>query len=305
MKKSVLTGAIAVGVIGSILFANKVGDNEDILINTNNGERLYSLTPDEIDAYDEYDYEELEKEYQKKSARIAYPVSAAMTENDNVKVRAGNTDILGDILSYTDGRRPSDTNSYVPVENNTQTYTQPQTEYTYVEPQYNNQFLPNETNPNNVIYNSNAYNNADKSVMSYFSEAKEQMQQYLNRDDYNSLKEKAKSVVVTGIDFLFYDGTIKGFTRQELTEKGKEEIIASTAEMFIFLDQYFPGFSESFEAKYIKAKEFLSGKFASALDKVKDWIGTEEYNALGEDFRDIGNTIVDVFDEHYQGWKIK
>lgn len=298
MKKSILTGAIAVGVVGTVLFATTVGDKEEIITPK---EELYSLTPDEIDAYDEYDYEELLKDYEVKTARIAYPVSAAITENDNVKLKSADTDILGDILSYTDGNKSSDTSSYVPVQNNTQTYTQPQTEYSYVEPQVENNYsLPNETNPDNY-----GYNNADREVISYFNEAKEQMREYLNSDDYTNLKAKAKSIVVTGVDFLFYDGTIKGFTRKELTEKGKEEIILSVAEAFDFIDEYYPGFSDSFGSKYTKVKEFLSEKFAGALDKVKDWIGTDEYAALGEDFKDIGDILTDVLDEHYQGWKMK
>ena len=295
MKKSLLTGAITAGLLGTLVFSTTVGDKEEIIYPK---EELYSLTPDEVDAYDEYTEEELEQQFKVQSARVSYPLSAAISKNDSVKVKSADIDILGDILSHTDGKNnsytPSTTNNYVQPQTN---YVQPETEYHYVEE------VKEETYTTPVV--NEEYNQADKDVLSYFSRAKEEMQRYLASDDYANLKAKAKSIVVTGIDFLFYDGTIMGHTRNELTEKGKETVIKSGEEALLFLDDYFPGFSDSFEYKYSRAKEFLSEKFVNVLDKVKEWIGEEEYNTLGEDFKEIGSTIADVFDEHYQGWKKK
>ena len=285
MKKSLLTGAITAGLLGTLVFSTAVGDKEEIITPS---EELYSLTPDEVDAYDEYTEEELDELFKVQSARVSYPLSAAISENDNVKVKSADIDILGDILSHTDGKN----DSYTP--STTKNYVQPETEYHYVE---------EETYSTPVI--NEEYNQADRDVISYFSKAKEEMQRYLASDDYANLKAEAKSIVVTGIDFLFYDGTIKGHTRKELTEKGKESVIKYCEDALLFLDEYFPGFSDTFGSKYTKAKEFLSEKFAYALDKVKEWIGEEEYNTLGEDFKEIGSTIVDVLDGHYQGWKMK
>lgn len=296
MKKNVIKGAIAAGILGSVIFSTTIGEKD----NTYASNKLYSLTPDELDAYDEYDYEALLKDYEDGlldqtnaigTNESSYPVSAVISFDETTKTKSADT-LLDEILGYTDG------NSYKREE----TYLPPKEEETYT--------LPNNEIP--VVTSDESYNNADRAVISYFQEAKNKMQEYLASDDYINLKAKAKSIVVTGIDFLFYDGTIKGFTRKELTEKGKEEIINSVSETFEFIDEYYPGFSESLGSKYNRAKEYLSEKFVMVLDKVKDWLGEDNYNALGEelsglgsDFSDIGSLLGDIFDEHYQGWKLK
>ncbi len=163
-----------------------------------------------------------------------------------------------------------------------------------------------------VIDNTDNLSNEDKSVISYFTDAKEKLKEFAQSDDFTNIKIKAKEIVVKGIDFLFYDGDINGITREKLTEEGKKEVIASIEATVEFLDEYFPGFSDSFGNKYTAAKLYLSQKFVNVLDKVKEWIGEDNYSSLGEEFSSIGEDFGDVFgilgdvlDEHYQSWKLK
>lgn len=156
------------------------------------------------------------------------------------------------------------------------------------------------------------FNKADRSVLSYFSDAREAIRNYTNSSDYTNLKSKAKSLVITGIDFLFYDGTIKGYTRKQLTEKGKEYVMKYIADTLTELDYYFPGISDTILDKYGAAKEYIKSKFKDILGYVKDWMGEDYYNMFGEefgelfdDFGDIGGVIGSLFDDKYQQWKLK
>ncbi len=155
-------------------------------------------------------------------------------------------------------------------------------------------------------------NKADRSVISYFSDARELLRNYTNSSDYTNLKSKAKSLVITGIDFLFYDGTIKGYTRKELTEKGKAYIMQYIADTLEELDYYFPGMSDTILSKYGVAKEYIKEKFKNIMGYVKDWMGEDYYEMFGDefgelfgDFGDIGGLIGSLFDDKYQQRKLK
>ena len=283
-----------IGLIGGVLLNSgcAIKKTSNLYETNKEGERLYSLTPEEIDPYDELTEEEIEAVY--KEGSLKYPISASIETYDSVRTKSADT--LDELLQIADGKVPVDNvyNNDSYVSNNDNSYV----------PVYENKETEEDIT-------SDELNEADRRVLSYISDAKEKMQEYLQKDEITLLKSKAKSLVVTGIDFLFYDGTIKGFTRKELTSKGKEEVMNSISETLYFIDTYYPGFSSTFGEKYTKAKEYVSEKFVGLLDKVKDWIGEdnysslgEEFSSLGEDIQGLGEVLGSIFDDKYQGWKM-
>ena len=170
----------------------------------------------------------------------------------------------------------------------------------------------NTPTPTSTPINEDNLNQADRSVISYFSDAKNVIKEYVASDDFTNLKSKAKNLVITGIDFLFYDGTIKGYTRKELTEKGKEYVMQTIADTLELLEKYYPGLSDTILEKYGKAKDFLKEKFSNIKSYLKDWMGEEYYNMFGEEFNqlldefgDIGSMFGSFLDDKYQSWKLK
>ena len=152
------------------------------------------------------------------------------------------------------------------------------------------------------------YNNADRKISEHFSDAKEKLKKYAESEDYATLKREAKKMFVEGIDFLFFDGEIDGFTREQMTEQGKKDIMNTIEGTGLFLDEYFPGFSDSFGQKYSSAKEFLGEKYVNALDKIKGWIGEDTYEGvsnMGKDFIENVGDLLDILGESYQGWSLK
>ena len=63
--------------------------------------------------------------------------------------------------------------------------------------------------------------------------------------DKPSLGESAKEYFVTIIDFIFYKGTIKGYTFNELSNSVKLKVLSSALYFDSKIDKYFPGYKES------------------------------------------------------------
>lgn len=159
---------------------------------------------------------------------------------------------------------------------------------------------------------TNGLNKADNAVISYFDSIQNKISEYKVNLDYNSLKSKAKELIITGIDFLFYDGTIKGYTRKDLTEKGKEHIMNYIASTLEDLETIYPGITDIILNKYGTAKDYLKEKFSSILGYLKDWVGEDYYNMFGnefsefkEDLGDLGDILGSFLDYKYQEWKLK
>ena len=74
-------------------------------------------------------------------------------------------------------------------------------------------------NDNKDTIKNNNYNEKDNIVIDELNNTLKNIEE--STQDEN-LKDKAYSTFISIVDFLFYDGTIKGVTFDELTEKGKE-----------------------------------------------------------------------------------
>jgi len=105
----------------------------------------------------------------------------------------------------------------------------------------NNVTNQNTTKPNNSNLNSNNTSNnenADTAVMNYMTNLQSDM-------DKSSLGESAKKGFITVVDFLFYNGTIKGYTFNELSNSVKLKVLSLSLYFDNKIEKYFPGYKES------------------------------------------------------------
>ena len=93
-------------------------------------------------------------------------------------------------------------------------------------------------NSNNINSNNNKKENADNAVINSLNKVEAEM-------DKPSLRESAKEYFVTIIDFIFYKGTIKGYTFNELSNSVKLKVLSSALYFDSKIDKYFPGYKES------------------------------------------------------------
>ncbi len=112
----------------------------------------------------------------------------------------------------------------------------------------------------------------------------------------DQVKRKAKDIFITGIDFIFYNGVISGVTFDELTEEGKRITMNNLEALGDMVDQVIPGWRDELSDKYSIASEFVGDMYLSVLDKIRGYLGDENYEALGNIKNQIFGDVHDAYD---------
>ncbi len=189
---------------------------------------------------------------------------------------------------------PSENNQDIPigsdvnakVEEPVPNVTTPQKEETTPEePEEKGEEVPKTVTSNNVtVTNEKTENkNADAEVISYFEETDEAISNA-------SLKDKAKEGFITIVDFLFYDGTIKGYTLDDLSGKAKLQILKIALSIDSKIEQYFPGYKETISSTTGKIYTGIKSKIVESYLKITTKICNYDQDTCDQaksDFQDM------------------
>ena len=144
----------------------------------------------------------------------------------------------------------------------------------------------------------------------FFSDAKKELTEYIESDDFQNLKEKGKYYVTTGIDFIFFDKEINGITFDQMSTEFKIRVMNDVAALDNAVEAYFPGYKESFSSKYQIAAEFVSSKYLDMVDVIKEYLGEDNWNALGNmkdkiwgDLTTTKDQAIEDIKELYKSWR--
>ena len=85
-----------------------------------------------------------------------------------------------------------------------------------------------------------------------------------------SFKEKAKSTFISLVDFIFYDGEIKGVTFKELTNAGKNKVIELAEMIDQKLEEKVPGYKNSISSVYGKTLNKIKDMFKNDTDNLDE-----------------------------------
>ena len=144
----------------------------------------------------------------------------------------------------------------------------------------------NDNENKNTIKNDN-YNEKDNIVIDELNNTLKNIEESTQDENF---KSKASSTFISIVDFLFYDGTIKGISFDELTEKGKEKVLEISSKIDVKLEEKCPGYKEkisnSTSKAYQKASEIIKKGAKNINDFAKSALGDENYQ-----------TIIDAKDE--------
>lgn len=171
-----------------------------------------------------------------------------------------------------------------------------------------------ETNPTQSTSQEQISNNQSQSnqEFTFFSDAKKELTEYIESEDFQKLKEKGKYYVTTGIDFIFFDKEINGITFDQMTTEFKIRAMNDVAALDSAVEAYFPGYKESFSSKYQIAAEFIGSKYLDMVDYIKEYLGEENWNALGEmkdqiwgDITSTKDQAIEDIKELYKSWRDK
>lgn len=100
----------------------------------------------------------------------------------------------------------------------------------------------------------------------------------------SNFSDKAKATFISIVDFLFYDGTIKGITFNELTDEGKQKFLEIANKIDVKLEEKAPGYKDKISSTtsnaYNKASEIIKSGASSLNNFAKEKLGDENYNSI-------------------------
>lgn len=138
----------------------------------------------------------------------------------------------------------------------------------------------NDNENKDAIKNDN-YNEKDNIVIDELNNTLKNIEESTQDENF---KDKASSTFISIVDFLFYDGTIKGISFDELTEKGKEKVLEIASKIDVKLEEKCPGYKEtisnSTSKAYQKASEIIKNGAKNINDFAKNALGDENYQAI-------------------------
>lgn len=136
-------------------------------------------------------------------------------------------------------------------------------------------------NENKDTIKNNNYNEKDNIVIDELNNTLKNIEESTQDENF---KDKASSTFISIVDFLFYDGTIKGISFDELTEKGKEKVLEISSKIDVKLEEKCPGYKEkisnSTSKAYQKASEIIKKGAKNINDFAKSALGDENYQAI-------------------------
>lgn len=146
----------------------------------------------------------------------------------------------------------------------------------------------------------------------FFEDAKQELITYIESEDFQQLKEKGKYYITTAIDFIFYDQPINGIYFDQMTEELKKDIIRDVKALDEAIMAYYPDYKEDVSSKYQIAADFISEKYLDVMDAIKEYLGEENYNAVGEikdqikeDVSEKAQEGLEYIKDLYSNWKNK
>ena len=160
-----------------------------------------------------------------------------------------------------------------------------------IEKEYNKEVIKINSKPNDnenkdisnnkdTIKNDN-YNEKDNIVIDELNNTLKNIEESPQDENF---KDKASSTFISIVDFLFYDGTIKGISFDELTEKGKEKVLEISSKIDVKLEEKCPGYKEkisnSTSKAYQKASKIIKKGAKNINDFAKSALGDENYQAI-------------------------
>ena len=136
-------------------------------------------------------------------------------------------------------------------------------------------------NENKETIKNDNYNEKDNIVIDELNNTLKNIEESTQDENF---KDKAPSTLISIVDFLFYDGTIKGISFDELTEKRKEKVLEISSKIDVKLEEKCPGYKEkisnSTSKAYQKASEIIKKGAKNINDFAKSALGDENYQAI-------------------------
>lgn len=131
--------------------------------------------------------------------------------------------------------------------------------------------------------------NKDEIVLKYYQDEETKIKRLLNSND-KDMKQKVSEKVVTLVDFLFYDGEIKGITRTDISDETKNKLMNIIEKVDTKIEKRFPDYKEKISDKTSDALNFIKEKGTNGIHKLGDYLNQKVDNY--DEFKDVANSII-------------
>ena len=159
-----------------------------------------------------------------------------------------------------------------------------------------------------TLFTDTAKANNEEEVVSYISEVEQEVEA-LSQGQQNSksVKEKLEDTFITLTDFIFYGGSIKGVTFQELTDSAKESVLTLYEKIDSTIESKFPNYKENIKSTAKKSYTTVVSKASELKDtiisKYKEKVGEEAYNNVVDSFTEDKNRFQDAYTPYVEKGK--
>lgn len=141
----------------------------------------------------------------------------------------------------------------------------------------------NNTGLNNQENIAVSYSALDTKTINTLGEIDKEVDTLVLSED-ESIKDKAKGIFITLVDFIFYDGKINGVKFNELTAAGKQKVLEITAKIDSKIEAKFPGYKETIasgtKTAFKKASDLIKKGANNINEFAKEKLGDSNYNAI-------------------------
>lgn len=128
------------------------------------------------------------------------------------------------------------------------------------------------------------YSKEDNIIIDEFNQVKDKVSDILNSENVNNAKDKAKGIFISIVDFIFYDGEIKGVKFSELTEGGKQKVLEIADNIDSAICKKFPNYKEDISTitknAYLKASSLIKQGAHKISEFSKEKLGEENYQTI-------------------------
>ena len=131
--------------------------------------------------------------------------------------------------------------------------------------------------------------NKDEIVLKYYQDEETKIKRLLNSND-KDMKQKVSEKVVTLVDFLFYDGEIKGITRTDISDETKNKLMNIIEKVDTKIEKRFPDYKEKISDKTSDALNFIKEKGTNGIHKLDDYLNQKVDNY--DEIKDVANSII-------------
>lgn len=142
----------------------------------------------------------------------------------------------------------------------------------------------NSHNTEIISNNDVTYSEEDNVIIEEFNQVKNKVVEFLNSEEVDNARDKAKGVFISVVDFLFYDGEINGVKFDDLTDDGKQKVLELATNIDSYIVKKFPTYkediSETAKTAYTKASDLIKKGANNIKDFSKEQLGEENYNAI-------------------------